>query len=755
MKKLYLTIFFISLFLSAYEQAKVDENYTKESEDLKKSIWGWSDKKFQIREIPEKYKNYSKVIIAHHGELVTDTKSSIGFYGISFGKKYHQSLIETIREVIKINDKQAVQEYSELTFTQLSNKSGFFVYDKKSTYVGIRVIKTNGEIREVEADAIVLTNDSKNEKEGKIAIPDLQPGDIIDYFFTTVQETVNDYQQKEYNLVLMNESPVMDYSFHCQLDKSYAVEYRSYNNAPQIKTSKNEDQDILIDLHQQDINPLETKLWVSPKRQIPIIRMNIYLGFNGLGKKPLTVSKAGEVKEITGKYFGFQELFEILAYVNFLKMMKPNNNYDILESTKKTAKDLGIDFKNLPPQEKAALLYYQFRFTNILNFDINNPSKTTNFGSFDTREFRIIFYNLLKMADLDPSILVCDFNDGYRISDALSSLDLCYFIYLPENKKPFLIDMVYDVPFEFPQKSEGANDTKLIKMKDTKISGMNYNNRIKNLTSYKDGKDTLPISSASENIRIEKLTITINNALNSLDIARTTILKGYEKKRVQKNLMTYEDFYEYERNALHITTSLIEDWEKGKNTRKYVDEIKNSFAEAKKNQKEEFLKEMKERFQEDIINVSECKIENPGVRHNAPDFVYSSKFALGGLIKKAGNNLIIDIGKILQNSLVIEESQRKRDMDVYFPYAKGLEYEIEFTIPDGYSVEGLSALNTKIENEAGVFFVEAMIKKQTIYIKIREDYFHNFEPTKKFSKIIEISDEASRWTKTRLLLKKL
>lgn len=755
MKKLYLTIFFSCLFLSAYEQNnKIDENYTKESEDLKRTIWGWSDKKFQIREIPEEYKNYSKVIIAHHRELVTDTKSSIGFYGIWFGKKYHQRLIETIREVIKLNDRRSVQEYSEMSFKKFLSKSGFLVYDKTSTYIGIRIIKPNGSIKEINADEIVITNNLKNDQEARLAIPDLEPGDIIDYFFSTVQNTINNYDEKEYNLLLAYNAPIMDYSFHCQLDKSYALEYRSYNNAPLARVSKNEDLDLIMDLNQKNINPIETEQWVFPKKQLPILRMNIYLGFSGWGKQPLIVSKAGEIKEITGDYLGFKELIEVLAYSNFLQLFKPNNNYEIIEATKKKAKESGIDFNNLPSYEKAALLYYQFRYYNILNFDINNPKKTINFGKFETKEFRMTFYSILRMCDIDPKFLVCNFNDGYSIADALSSLDITHIIYLPENKKFIPIDDAFDIPYEIPEKLEGATDTKMVTSKDTKISGMKYNNRMRNLTSYTSVKDTIPISKFSDNVRIERLTITLNKESNNLTFQRNTTLKNFEKKNSQKNLITYEDFLEYERKSLNIKNSLIDELENNKSLKKSIPEIKNTFSEAKEQQKKAFLTEAKEQFQQEITDISGCKIENPGVRHTAPDFVFSSNFKVDGLIKKAGNNLILEIGKLFKNPLSLENYVTKRELDIYFPYAKGVEYEIKFTVPDEYVVEGLSSLNTKIENETGSFSSEVEDKGQIIIIKIKEYCFHSYEKAINFDKILQISEAAEKWRKAKFLLKR-
>lgn len=81
--------------------------------------------------------------------------------------------------------------------------------------------------------------------------------------------------------------------------------------------------------------------------------------------------------------------------------------------------------------------------------------------------------------------------------------------------------------------------------------------------------------------------------------------------------------------------------------------------------------------------MKDYKTDSLGVRHTAPDFVYSSSFNLAGLVKKAGNNIIVEIGKIQGQPLEIKPEQRKRDIDVYMPYARSIEYNIELEIPDG------------------------------------------------------------------------
>jgi hypothetical protein len=123
-------------------------------------------------------------------------------------------------------------------------------------------------------------------------------------------------------------------------------------------------------------------------------------------------------------------------------------------------------------------------------------------------------------------------------------------------------------------------------------------------------------------------------------------------------------------------------------------------------------------------------------------------------VKKAGNNIIVEIGKIEGEPLIIKPEQRKRDIDMYAPFARSIEYNIEFKIPDGYTVQGIEALNKNVTNETGFFIAEATTSGKTVTIKVKKHYLHNYEPSKNWDKLIEFTDAAGDWANSKLLLKK-
>ncbi|MBS1509336.1 MAG: DUF3857 domain-containing protein [Bacteroidetes bacterium] len=748
----------ITLLLSVVHivnaQSKDAEKYRKESEQMRQTVWAWDKPQFKVRDIPQQYANASKVIIAHHTELTADSKSKFAFYGLGFGPKKELTLTEVTREMVKVNDKSAVTDFSEFSFTQFERTSGFFSTDKTTSYVGVRVIKPNGTIKEINADDVILTKDEAAEKKAKIAVPDLQPGDIIDYFIATEQNLTNDISNKPYRVLLFDDAPILSLSFHGQLGKKYAIQYRSYNGAPELQVNKNEDKDIIIDLEKTNIPPFETALWVAPGLQLPFIRMNISLGYKGMGSKWMDTQKPGEVSKNTDSDEFIDDKASSLSvdYYNNYWMKAAKDQFDAIESdAKKRAKNAGIAYKDLSDEDKAAQLYYTFRFTKLLNFDINALKAKIDIGNARFNGFAFLLFCTFKASGLKPAILVSPERDGLRMAEIMSAGDLTTAAYLPESKKFFTIRSVYDIPFSIPDNIEGLTGTKSFTFDHpAMIMGMK---KMMGLTNIDPGPD-VPTTTSDKNAHIENLQLSLTADKNNLTVRRSTTLRGFYKVEEQRELVLYEDLYEAERKAFNEDKSLLDDLEDSKKGKKYVDEVRSAFAEARKKQKDAFVKEAKDWFEQDVTELKEYKTDNLGIRHTAPDFVYSSSFNLSGLVKKAGNNLIVEIGKIQGTPLVIKQEQRKRDIDVYMPYARSIEYNIQLDIPDGYTAEGVTALNKKVENETGYFSAEASATDKTVTIKLKKHYLHNFEPAKNWDKIIAFTDAANDWVSAKLLFKK-
>lgn len=747
-------VLFLQSGISVFAQSKEDAKYRSESDQVRKEVWAWEKPEFKRRDIPSEYANASKIVIAHHTELTADSKSKLSYYGLGFGGKKEISIMETVREIVKVNDKSAVEDYSEMSFTRVAKTSGFFTRSKETTFVGVRIFKSNGQIKEINADDIVLTKDESKEKQAKIAIPDLQVGDIIDYFIASSQELTNDFSVKSYSILLFDDAPVLSYSFHGQLGKKFAIDYRSYNGAPDLQVSKNEDRDIVIDVVKKNMPAFETSLWIAPALQLPLIRMNISLGYRGLGSKYVGSSKPGEVnknKETEEVMESLSNRFAQKFHDNYFMKVNRGQFDEVVSDAKKMAKKAGLNYSNMSDEEKAAQLYYTLRFTKLLNFDIDELQRSVNSGKYSFDGLAFFLNCICKAADLDPTILVSTPRNGFRMKEVMDIDDFVTSAYLPAIKKVFSIETIFDVPFYVPESIDGNKNSSSINLKNrTAVMSMNAINKMAEVgPGYK-----IPASDAASNAHIDQLVLSVTPGQDNLAVQRKSIIKGYYKSPLQRDLVLYEDYYESERKVMGEEMGLIEKLEDNKKSRKYVDEVKSAFQEARKNQKDAFKEEAENWFEVEIADLKDYKIENLGVRHSSPDFTYSSSFNMGGIVKKAGNNMIVEIGKIQGKPLSIKPEQRKRDLDIFMAFPRSIEYQIKLKIPDGYTAEGVEALNKNVANETGSFNVEANVKDQTINIWIKKNYLHANETAANWNKILEFVDAASEWSNAKILLKK-
>jgi len=137
-----------------------------------------------------------------------------------------------------------------------------------------------------------------------------------------------------------------------------------------------------------------------------------------------------------------------------------------------------------------------------------------------------------------------------------------------------------------------------------------------------------------------------------------------------------------------------------------------------------------------------------------PMMEFTTEFTIADWLKKAGNNYIFEIGKLVGVQSSVNETERKRNADIYMPFARTLAHNIVVNIPAGYSVEGLEALQRDVNNETGYFKAKATLQGDKLFIEVTKQYSHNFDPAANWNKILAFMDAANDFTNVKVLLRK-
>jgi hypothetical protein len=141
--------------------------------------------------------------------------------------------------------------------------------------------------------------------------------------------------------------------------------------------------------------------------------------------------------------------------------------------------------------------------------------------------------------------------------------------------------------------------------------------------------------------------------------------------------------------------------------------------------------------------------------HTAPNVEYSDELIAENMTKRAGPNIILELGKLIEKQTEIKDEQKVRTTDIYMDYARSFTHTITFTIPPGYTVEGLDNFIKKSESSVGGFVSTATNDGKTVVIKVKKYYNQNYYSVTVWPKITEFLQPAIDFYNAKLLLKKI
>jgi hypothetical protein len=706
--------------------------YKERAATIRADVWAWKDAIFAGRTVPAEYASESCVIMARKAVIEADTKKRINWALAAHRNFYYNS---TVREMVKINDKASLEEYSQLSYRQFKKLNGW-MSSTSTTFVGARIIKPNGTVKEVNMDEAVLLSNGRNDLQRKLAISDLQVGDILDYFVRI--EEYSEYIKEPERLIFVfgDDHPIQFYTLHCEIGNKYAIEYRSMNGAPFAKQTTNEDKDVILDIGMKDIPAAPTGLWMASMRELPAFRLNVLAGGTYVG---------------SGRYAG--EVVKDVPLADVVDRINTGVSYpDPAKASwyKRQVTDIlkGYDkhYNKLPKDSLINLIYYAYRFVRYYNqmdasLEVGQDRNEMDINSYDY----LIYLNLLLNANkIYPRFVVMPYKHGPAIKNIMGIGDLSvmlrYDIDPGQQKELFFTNQNMFTSLGYIPASLEGQPCPEVRAK-------------KYLAVIQDEKT--PLSTAAENTQRENLQVSFNGTdMQLLHVKRHTLLSGKMKEGEQVRLLNFEDCYEAERNALHVERSIMDDLKKARKSKDLSEDYATALEKARASLKDRFREEISSEFEPEPKDIIAWKIDNPGLRHNAPDMAYSTEFTVDGLVQRAGNNFLLNIGKMVNSPLKLTPSQRVRNMDIYMSYARTMDCTVAFDIPQGYTVQGVDKLNKALNNDCGSVTTSAQVQGRQLTVHFRRIYKHDQEAADKWPQLLAIIDAATDFADQKVLLKK-
>lgn len=705
------SILLVQLFtLSVNADEKAD--YLKLAQKVRQEVWSSTPADFQKRTVPDRYKNASAVILSYYRELSTDYyRKATADLVLNLRLTRQIDCTDMERMLIQINDKKALKDYSEFTFKTKSRKWTWGYHHKTQTVLGIRVIKKNGNVQEVSLDDYVDVKEGKNDKDlsQKIAVPGLEVGDCIDVFSLDQIDT-QEQQLDPFYFVLRQDEPVLYTKVHCVLDQSLATVYRTMNGAPDFTQTTDKDKNAVLDMVMDKPIDAESSIWYNPLEQSPFIEMYI----TPTKSKVAVVENAMRQKGVRGN----PDVTPILQ--DDWKLLKSNvskGGYSpaglpsTYKSVFKSAKKEGMS-----AEEKADRIY-SFEYV----------SSGSSQRAFNT------VANYLRKLGVEIEMGITTPFGALPVDKLINYNSTSWFFRLKGTD-------VYYFPGTYPKV---ASEIPYI-----------YQGR-KAYMQDSEEQITIPVSQAEDNKSVTDMVVKLDGT--KLDISRKVTYSG-EQKMYGQSLVSPD-------NTLFGSSQLEAYWRYLKYddkdpyscyTKKESAELKGAFNEFRKNAIDPFKAEISSYHDGDPVQVSGYGVDCVGIRRDSSNFVYHVDYVMDGMVKRAGNNYLLSVGKLIGSSLKLEGKDRERIDDVWRKMAFVDEWNIEIPLPQGYKVsaEALKKIETSVANECGEFTVKATAGNESVKVYVRKCFAHREEPVSNWSKLLALVDACSAFADKQMVIAK-
>jgi hypothetical protein len=733
MKQLNLYIKFVLLTViistSAFAQTIKEELANKLQSNMD-AVWREADASFSSNQVPEKWKGYSGVIIAQKVKFVFDKGSGADKLNV----------YETTHRKIKLLDKDGVNNFSEFYFRRGHDNDGF----------ALHIIKADGTVDTVSLLTAVLVEDNddvpgtftpyfekqstiKNKTKSeniyfKLAVSNLEPGDIIDYASTVFNDNdvakMNSLEFDPVYYLCHRGYPVVSQKFEINTDEKSYVNSKSINGAPEFKEGSSGGYKTFT-WEDNDREKLKDTRWVNEYLALPMTKFQIIYSKNN-DAQDLFISDRGELKksitpeELAKKVNGIYEKMDAgagrkLTQDNILAAYTTN----LLAQTeaylrKGEAYDLNDD-------DFIKRVYYILRHTNGL------------YGRrLGSQFFAYVMMEKLKKKNIPAELIVTTDNSTTDMGNVIFGTELQWLV---RAKNKFVFNFSTNSnPFDLKDEYLG-NEAYIISL------GKNPS----------ANPVTLPVTTAEENYNNTLIEASMDADLEKTNISSTTSFKGISKHDNEGAVLLYTNVYDVDFMAYFGDNDL--DVLSDKKREEY-DRLIFARKEEFKKRKPEYMKRQLQNEYSNVVSYDNFNLITDGRTFNKQELKYTERFVLGDLTRKAGNNYLVNVPLLMggQYQVKAEDRQRKYDVDVRYPHT--LTWDINYSIPAGFTVKGLAGLNQAVENETGAFVTKATIEGNVLKLNIKKVYKQTKIKKEDFSKMLEFLDAAYNFSQRKILLKK-
>jgi len=725
------------------------------------------EKEFEVTAIPDKWKNESAVIIGQKTEYL--------FSRLASGRKFTTvvRIKEYIHKRIKLQDKNALEKFSTFFYVTMGR-------DGKAEY---KVIKAGG--KQVDIDMKTAIEEEKDipsiyrpiyYKLGikflKIAIPDLEVGDIIDY---NVRSTFDWDMRTEgiaftpFIFSLANNYPTLYQQYRFTLVDGMKVRFKAFNAAPNLKMDTKasifDDNLSYVAYYLQDKDREKTneERWNYELRNTPSIKFRvIMLADNDPESKSLGMAY------IDRSFLDLEDMYKRFAGAAFYKTTTGNT---LIAYTTEYVSKKRMEGIIKTDDDVIRETYYCLRKV-FLEMYYRGPVHSELEKSMTGKK---LYKKVLekekkeeeKKEEREDEIRMNSvvFASAFRAALAAQGIPAEMFVYMPRKLGAWR-DALFLEELDFVMK---------IKTRKRNYYFEAFNNfdafaapyeHLEGVEGYSIGYTELnqyyrtpgPVTTFNDNLDRQEYTVSFPESMDVIKVERLSSYTGYDKaNRIgQANL---------DREYLNVDfQKYFVDQQKDKGKKKKEDEVMEITSNTTKYEdpeKEDRKKKRVELFETDIKGEFDLdKYENfelikDGRYGDSAMLQYKEKFTLKKLLSKAGRNYVFEVGKLIGGQIKLEQNElTARQSDIWLPFARTIDNNIIINIPTGYTVDGLQDLKFSVDNESGSFIADSKVENDKLIITTKKLYKKNFDKKELWPNYVAFLEAAYKFSQAKIILRK-
>lgn len=727
--KLFAPVVIIVFSFNAKAQTIINEDFLDNIEVNAKPLWAESNPSFASNIIPDKYKNESAVIIGFQRSVLIDKKSRFGF--LTRGER-SLLFLENIRFKIRLNDRNAVKSFTEV----------YFRYSDKTDGFSAKIVKADGSAQSVSLVSAVAVESVSDVPEFyksffdqqvgserryyKVAVPDLEPGDILEYV-TNTKSKLDVIGQgyieftPQYELCSKN-YPILYNQISIETDNKSFFKSLSINGAPDFKKAAASDEGYYKYVFTDNDRAVEKDVnFINAYQVYPLTKFQVIYSNNENAKGAL-IGQIGEIKSSFAKEELAKKAWEDYEAVGDLGYPQYGTVQRFIDAIWAQLKKQGA--KDWSEKEFINNVYYKLR-----NIVVNRDSYLSD------KVAAYIFGSLLFQKEIKTELVISVPRTIGKLSNVLFDQEVRYVCKL--NNSYYFNPTDHSNPSDLVESLLGSEAYIIeapVKKQNTQT--------IKPLV--------LPDAGFQDNVSDFTMNISLAADMNTLAVSRTSSFVGISKTR---NI----------ESALKFTPYMIDDYKYyggDDPTDKMRPAQQDEYFNAVKALKDEFKESKVEWVKKDLQNEFHQKVKyknftisSDGRSLKANKLTFTEEFELPGMVRKAGKKYLINIAGLVGAQLQIKKDERIRNHDINVGYARTLNWVINFKIPDGYTVDGVKELKTSVDNETGAFTCDAEEANGTVVLKIKKIYKKADNAKDKWPSMLAFIDAAYNTSFKYILLK--